>query len=72
MTFIRSVRSDSKDITLKKYGSPGPELLITDQDTISIAFLDTETTGIDRSNDKIIEIALKLVKVEAQPARLLP
>ena len=71
MTFIRSIRSDSKDITLKKYGSPGPELLITDQDTISIAFLDTETTGIDRANDKIIEIAVKLVKFEATTGKTL-
>ena len=71
MTFIKSIRSDSKDITLKEYGSPSPELLITDQDTVSVAFLDTETTGIDRANDKIIEIALKLVKFEAPTGKIL-
>ena len=71
MTFIRSIRSDSRDITLKKYGSPAPELLITDQDTVSVAFLDTETTGIDRANDKIIEIAVKLVKFEGPTGKIL-
>ena len=71
MTFIRSIRSDLKDITLKEYGSPAPELLITDQDTVSVAFLDTETTGIDRANDKIIEIAVKLVKFEAPTGKIL-
>ena len=71
MTFIRSIRSDSRDITLKEYGSPAPELLITDQDTVSVAFLDTETTGIDRANDKIIEIAVKLVKFEATTGKII-
>jgi len=71
MTFINSVRGDSNKITLKKHDPPSPELLITDQDCISMAFLDTETTGIDRANDKIIEIAIKVVKVESTSGKIL-
>ena len=71
MTFINSVRDDSNKITLKKHDPPSPELLITDQDCITMAFLDTETTGIDRANDKIIEIAIKVVKVESTSGKIL-
>ena len=71
MTFIESIKKESKNIILKEYDSPAPELLITDQDTVSIAFLDTETTGIDRANDKIIEIAVKLVKFEAPTGKII-
>ena len=71
MTFINSVRDDSNKITLKKHDPPSPELLITDQHCISMAFLDTETTGIDRANDKIIEIAIKVVKVESTSGKIL-
>ena len=38
--------------------------MITDQECISIGFLDTETTGVNRVNDKIIELALKVVTFE--------
>ena len=31
---------------------------------ITICFLDLETTGTNRKNDKIIEIALKIIKVD--------
>ena len=71
MTFISSVRGDSNKITLKKHDPPSPELLITDQDCITIAFLDTETTGIDRANDLIIEIAIKVVRVEITSGKIL-
>ena len=71
MTFIPSIIDESNKILLKKYGPPSPELLITDQESISIAFVDTETTGIDRANDHIIEIAIKLVKFEAISGKIL-
>ena len=71
MTFIPSIIDESKKILLKKYGPPSPELLITDQKSIAIAFVDTETTGIDRTNDHIIEIAIKLVKFEAISGKIL-
>ena len=64
MTFIKSIKTELKKITLKEYDPPAPELLITDQECISIAFLDTETTGVNRANDEIIELALKVVTFE--------
>mgnify|MGYP001240890823 CR=1 FL=1 len=38
MTFIKSIKTELKNITLKQYDPPAPELLITDQECISIAF----------------------------------
>jgi DNA polymerase-3 subunit epsilon len=64
MTFIKSIQTSDNKIILKKLGKPSPELLITDQECISIAFLDTETTGVNRANDKIIELALKMTRFE--------
>mgnify|MGYP005654010019 FL=1 len=54
MTFIKSIINDSNKILLKKYGPPVPELLISDRSSIRVAFVDTETTGIDRRIDHII------------------
>ena len=64
MTFIKSIQKSENKIILKNLGAPSPELLITDLECISIAFLDTETTGVDRANDKIIELALKTATFE--------
>jgi len=64
MRFIKSIQTSENNIILKKFGKPAPELLITDQECISIGFLDTETTGVNRVNDKIIELALKVVTFE--------
>ena len=71
MTFIKSIISDSNKILLKKYGPPAPELLISDQSSIRVAFLDTETTGIDRMNDHVIEIAVKVLCFEASSGKIL-
>jgi len=64
MTFIKSIKTSENKIILKNLGAPSPELLITDQECISIVFLDTETTGVNRTNDKIIELALKIATFE--------
>jgi len=71
MTFINSIKGDSNKITLKKHDPPSSELLITDQECMKIAFLDTETTGIDRANDQIIEIAIKMVRFETTSGKIL-
>ena len=70
MTFIKSIKTELKRITLKEYDPPAPELLITDQECISIAFLDTETTGVNKTSDKIIELALKVVKFEKPSGKI--
>jgi len=64
MTFIKSIQTSENKIILNNLGEPSPELLITDQECISIVFLDTETTGVNRANDKIIELALKMATFE--------
>jgi len=64
MTFIDSIKTPSRKITLTEYDPPSPELLLTDGECITIGFLDTETTGIDRHHDKIIELAIKVVTFE--------
>ena len=71
MTFIKSIINDSNKILLKKYGPPAPELLISDRSTIKVAFVDTETTGIDRKNDHIIEIAVKVLCFETSSGKIL-
>ena len=47
MTFINSLDALSNKITLTKYDPPAPELLITDQECIRVAFLDTETNSVN-------------------------
>ena len=64
MTFIKSIQTSDNKIILKKLGKPATELLITDHKCSSIAFLDTETTGVNRANDKIIELAHKVATFE--------
>lgn len=71
MTFIKSIINDSNKILLKKYGPPAPELLISDRSSIKVAFVDTETTGIDRENDHIIEIAIKVLCFETSSGKIL-
>ena len=70
MTFIESIKNSSNEITLKKIGAPIPELLITDQPCLNIAFLDVETTGLDKKNNEIIELAIKTIKVEKLSAKI--
>ena len=71
MTFIKSIINDSNKISLKKYGPPAPELLISDRSSIKVAFVDTETTGIDRRIDHIIEIAVKVLCFETSSGKIL-
>jgi len=71
MTFIKSIINNSNKILLKKYGPPAPELLISDRSSIKVAFVDTETTGIDRKNDHIIEIAVKVLCFETLSGKIL-
>ena len=64
MTFIDQIKRKNNEIVLSYLGSPAPEMLITDKKCISLAFLDVETTGLDKRNDQIIELAVKVVNVE--------
>ena len=69
MTFIDQIRGKNK-IVLSYLGVPAPELLISDKECISLAFLDVETTGLDKRNDQIIELAVKVVTVEISSGKI--
>jgi len=71
MTFIKSLKADVGQIVLKKYNAPSPELIISNDESILICFLDTETTGINRSTDQIIELALKVVEFEKRSGKII-
>ena len=70
MSFINSIKKDGGNIILYKCGQPVPELLVASGDSYKICFLDTETTGVDRSNDEIIELALKVVIIEGSTGKI--
>ena len=70
MTFIDQIKRKNNEIVLSYLGSPAPEMLITDKKCISLAFLDVETTGLDKRNDQIIELAVKVVNVEKTSGKI--
>ena len=64
MSYVSSIKKDGENIILYKCSEPVPELLMAAGGSITIGFLDTETTGLDKLNDEVIELALKIVKFE--------
>jgi len=70
MTFIDQLKRENNKIVLSYLGLPAPEMLITDKECISLAFLDVETTGLDKRNDQIIELAIKVVNVEKTSGKI--
>ena len=71
MTFIKSLKSNDEQIILKKYKSPSPELIISNEESILVCFLDTETTGVNRSSDQIIELAIKVIEFEKKSGKII-
>ena len=71
MAFIKTVKKVNGQITLKQCKSPFPELLISNGESINITFLDTETTGTNRLNDEIIEIAIKEIEFEKDSGKII-
>lgn len=74
MTFIPSATEDSEKISLDKFdGTSFPKYNSTQiNDNIEkICFLDLETTGLNKDQDKIIEIALKLGAINKTSGDLL-
>ena len=75
MSFIKSIKKNGEKIILYKLtenvlkDSIIPTDLFTD--SIDICLIDVETTGTNRENDKIIEIALKLVKFDKQNGNMI-
>jgi len=63
MSFIKSVIQENENVTIAKFNGKAIEVTGTDSDeyTPRICFLDLETTGLNKQQDQIIEIALKIV-----------
>jgi len=72
MSFIKSINNDNETVTLKKYDghelitgtSPGKDHIPSQDNLMCITFLDVETTGKNRDEDKIIELAIKTISVD--------
>ena len=74
MTFIAQLSQDNGNITLKKFdGASFPKFNSghSGLDIVKACFLDLETTGLDKIEDKIIELALKLVAIDRNNGELL-
>ena len=71
MAFIKTLKKVNGLITLKQCKPPFPELLISNGESLNITFLDTETTGTNRLNDEIIEIAIKKIKFEKDSGKII-
>ena len=72
MSFIKSIKNNVTSITLQKYiGSEldtlqnEKQLSLNDlQNSITISFIDLETTGFDKLSAEIIEIAIKTIMLD--------
>ena len=72
MSFIDSLISENGKVTLQKYDgsdlrpgtSPGKSQFTSQDNLLIVTFLDVETTGKNRDEDKIIELALKTVDID--------
>ena len=74
MTFISQLSQGNGNITLNKFdGTSFPRFNPnhTGSDIVKVCFLDLETTGLDKIDDKIIELALKLVAIDRNNGELL-
>jgi len=74
MTFISQLSQNNGNIILKKFeGSSFPRFNRDHSGAgiVKVCFLDLETTGLDKIEDKIIELALKLVAIDRNNGELL-
>ena len=71
MTFINSLKENDGKIILKKNKPPSAELIISNEKSILVCFLDTETTGVNKLNDQIIELAFKVVEFEESSGKII-
>ena len=68
---LKTLKKVNGLITLKQCKPPFPELLISNGESLNITFLDTETTGTNRLNDEIIEIAIKEIEFEKDSGKII-
>ena len=75
MAFIDSLIEADGEIRLYKFdGKRLPATIFNydcDNDSTKICFLDLETTGLDKKEDKIIELAVKIAAIDKQKGELI-
>ena len=75
MAFIDSLIEADGEIRLYKFdGKRLPATIFNydcDKDSTKICFLDLETTGLDKKEDKIIELAVKIAAINKQKGELI-
>ena len=72
MSFIKAVIQENENVTIAKFNGKDIEVTGTDSDeyTPRICFLDLETTGLNKQQDQIIEIALKIVSANKKSGEI--
>ncbi|MED5476049.1 MAG: 3'-5' exonuclease [Candidatus Neomarinimicrobiota bacterium] len=75
MSFIKSIKKNSEKISLYKLNDKVLKKSFHEVDLftecLKVCFLDLETTGTDKLNDKIIEIGIKLLKIDKKNGQII-
>ena len=75
MSFIQSIKKIGTKINLYKLDTNVLNKQIQDtnlfSDGINLCFLDLETTGLNTDEDKIIEIAMRVVKIDKNEGNII-
>lgn len=71
MTFIKNIKKDGSNIIIYKCPDPASEILISDEESFQVAFIDVETTGLFHYEDEIIELALKVLLIEKRTGKII-
>jgi len=71
MTFIKNIKKDGSNIIIYKCPDPASEILISDEESFQVAFIDVETTGLFHNEDEIIELALKVLLIEKRTGKII-
>lgn len=74
MSFVKTIISKDNKIELYKFdGSTLPEPILNynyDEECTKVCFLDLETTGLNKNEDKIVEIGIKLAAIDKKTNKL--
>ena len=71
MAFLNNLMDSEGNVVLQKFdGSTLPKQLSDDDNCTTLCFLDLETTGLDKKEHKIIELAIKSVAIDKETGLL--